>query len=413
MKAFYLMWVIILSMKKIYIYPIRSMMSHGDMISSDSEKLLSSLSSLLDDYDFEFIDNFKKANEDGIVLILVQSGGSEGIFKNEVYPKFKGPYYLLTYGSSNSLAASLEILTFLKQNNKKAEVLHGNDEYIAKRIKTIAESENVYSVSRLGIIGEPSDWLISSYVDKKQCLETFGIELVDIPQEEVIEEIKAAKEEKDTAYNFEYDKKELSKALKIYAALKKIVEKYSLSGFTIRCFDIIKEIKSSACLALSLFNKDDVIASCEGDVPAMITAYLALKKLKVHSFQCNPQWIDPSKDEIYFAHCTLPLDMAKSITLSTHFESGIGIGIHGEMEEGDVTILKIGAKLDEFYCEEGVIEKNEYRKDRCRTQIKIKMNSSVRYFLSASLGNHHQVIYGHHRKEISEYLSSFGLRQVI
>jgi hypothetical protein len=68
-------------------------------------------------------------------LILVQSGGSEGFFKRDIYPTYKGPYYLLTYGSSNSLAASLEILSFVKEENKKGEVLHGDNTYIAERLK--------------------------------------------------------------------------------------------------------------------------------------------------------------------------------------------------------------------------------------------------------------------------------------
>ena len=40
----------------------------------------------------------------------------------------------MTYGHNNSLAASLEILSYLKDHNLNGEVLHGSNEYIAKRI---------------------------------------------------------------------------------------------------------------------------------------------------------------------------------------------------------------------------------------------------------------------------------------
>jgi L-fucose isomerase-like protein len=104
--------------------------------------------------------------------------------------------------------------------------------------------------------------------------------------------------------------------------------------------------------------------------------------------------------------------MAESYQFDTHFESGIGVGIHGEMKTGDVTIVKVGSSLNEFYCEEGTILENQYRKDRCRTQIVIQMNAPVTYFLKSSLGNHHQVIYGHHQKELKAYFESLGLRQI-
>ena len=401
--------------KNIWVYPIKSMMSYGDLINKDSAKLLESLTNKLNnEYEFNIIEDLSKVKKDDFLLILVQSGGSEAIFKNEIYNTYPGPYYLLTYGASNSLAASLEILTFLKDNSKKCEVLHGNDDYIVDRIKALYENRINSKVVRLGVIGKPSDWLISSEVNYNRALDVFNIELIDIDDKEVIEEINKINEKGlSNSYDFKYDNKELDKALRIHEALKVIVKKYNLDGFTIRCFDIIKAVKSSTCLSLALFNKEGIIASCEGDIPAMISAYVALKVLNAKAFQANPQWIDPVNNTVEFAHCTLPLDMSINTTLDTHFESGIGIGLHGELKTGDITILKINSRLDEFYVEEGNLFTNEYRKDRCRTQVKIKLNSDASYFLRSSLGNHHQIIYGHHKKELKEFLESNGLREVI
>ncbi len=401
--------------KNIWVYPIKSMMSYGDLINKDSAKLLESLTNKLNnEYEFNIIEDLTKVKKDDFLLILVQSGGSEAIFKNEIYNTYPGPYYLLTYGASNSLAASLEILTFLKDNSKKCEVLHGNDNYIVDRIKTLYDNRINSKVVRLGVIGKPSDWLISSEVNYNRALDVFNIELIDINDKEVIEEINKINEKGlSNSYDFKYDNKELDKALRIHEALKVIVKKYDLDGFTIRCFDIIKAVKSSTCLSLALFNKEGIIASCEGDIPAMISAYVALKVLNAKAFQANPQWIDPVNNTVEFAHCTLPLDMSINTTLDTHFESGIGIGLHGELKTGDITILKINSRLDEFYVEEGNLFTNEYRKDRCRTQVKIKLNLDASYFLRSSLGNHHQIIYGHHKKELKEFLESNGLREVI
>ena len=70
-------------------------------------------------------------------LIFIQSGGSENLFLQNL-DKLKEPYYLLTNGSNNSLAASLEIMTYVTGKGCNGEILHGDIDYIAGRIRTLA-----------------------------------------------------------------------------------------------------------------------------------------------------------------------------------------------------------------------------------------------------------------------------------
>ncbi len=398
---------------KITVYPIKSVLAYGDLIGNESKALLAGLKKKTG-YDFEVV-SLDKLGTGDLSLILVQSGGSENFFKKDIFPNYPGPYYLLTYGSSNSLAASLEILTFIRENSKRGEVLHGDEDYIVSRLKALLAlgKKKESGLVRLGVLGAPSDWLISSDVDYRKARSLFGLELVDVKEEEVISEIEKRKDSlPEGEFASAFNKVELVKAYRVYRALKSICRKYGLDGLTISCFDIIKACQMSACLALSLLNKEGIIASCEGDIPAMITAYEVQKVLGLHCFQANPNWIDPTKNELTLAHCTLPLDMAESYTFDTHFESGIGVGIHGEMRLGPVTIVKISADLKEFYLEEGEIKENQYRKDRCRTQIVVSMDAPVTYFLTSSLGNHHQVFYGRHKEELKKAFLECGLREV-
>lgn len=395
----------------IKVYAIKSILSKDSKkVEDDSLNLIKELENELKE-EFILVDDVKRL--DNFSLILVQTGGSERFFKRDIYPYFNGPYYLLTYGSNNSLAASLEILSFIKNEGKRGEVLHGSVSYIAKRIEDFRNSSNS-NTYRLGVFGIPSDWLISSDVNYKKCLDTFNISLIDVNQEEIIEELKKYHEEcPKELFDTTFNKVELNKAYNIYLGLKAIVDKYNLNGFTIRCFDIIKALNTSSCLALSMFNDEGITATCEGDIPSLITMFILQNIFHSQSFQANPNWIDPEKNEITLAHCTLPLKMTKGYTFDTHFESGIGLGIHGELDLSDVTIVKISSNLELFYVEEGAIIKNEYRQDRCRTQIVIRLNGDAAYFLTSSLGNHHLVIYGKRKKEIQVYLRSLGLREVI
>ena len=71
---------------------------------------------------------------DDFALLYVASGGSEGYFL-EVFDQLKSRHcYILTSGDSNSLAASMEILSFLKKHGGSGEILHGDIEQVAGRI---------------------------------------------------------------------------------------------------------------------------------------------------------------------------------------------------------------------------------------------------------------------------------------
>lgn len=402
-------------MTRIHVFPIKSLLSNAELVSKESEQLLKDLEERTP-FEFDFIP-LEKLGAGELDLILVQSGGSEGFFLREIFPRFAGPYYLLTYGSANSLAASLEILTFIHEQNRQGEVLHGDLGYIAGRLTSLISAKslsNLQKPARLGVVGTPSDWLIGSNVDYAKAKAIFNVELLDIDPKEVSVRFQIHQSEApQETFPVPFPKEELQKAYALYRALKDVVAAHALVGFTIRCFGLLGELHTSSCLALALLNRDGIIASCEGDIPSLITAYELYSALKVKAFQANPNWIDPVKNELTLAHCTLPLDMAFGYSFDTHFESGIGLGIHGVMKTGDVTVVKIGSELKEFYVEEGTLLQNEYRKDRCRTQIVLHLDAPVSYFLTSSLGNHHQVIYGHHKKELQRYFLALGLREVI
>ena len=93
-------------------------------------------------------------------VIYVRTGGTEGLFK-DVFHSLEGNILLLTSGKSNSLAASLEILSYLRQQGRKGEIIHGSVNYIAQRLSLLTKvnaSRQALQGQNLGIIGQPSDW---------------------------------------------------------------------------------------------------------------------------------------------------------------------------------------------------------------------------------------------------------------
>jgi L-fucose isomerase-like protein len=194
--------------------------------------------------------------------------------------------------------------------------------------------------------------------------------------------------------------------MQIYDALKVIVERYRLQGFTIRCFDLLTAVHNTGCLALAKMNAEGMVAGCEGDVPAMISMMIVRSLIGVSGFQANPASIDPSTGEMLFAHCTIPFNMVECYEFDTHFESGIGAGIRGYMKEGPVTIFKVSGDLDCHFAEEGYLMRNQAKPDLCRTQqvIRLSNKSKTSYFLTAPIGNHHIIVPGHHRELLDEMI---------
>ena len=93
-------------------------------------------------------------------VIYVRTGGTEGIFRRllpQLRQQSQAPFYLLTSGKSNSLAASMEILSFLQQNGIQGEIIHGSADYISRRLQMLAkvsEARRKMQGCRLGIIGQ-------------------------------------------------------------------------------------------------------------------------------------------------------------------------------------------------------------------------------------------------------------------
>lgn len=393
------------------IYTLTSELHDEKAVGAVTKEFLGSL-----DIEYVFRGNdYSDYGSYGLSLIYVCTGGTEGIFKKllpDLQAKSISPFYLLTSGRSNSLAASMEILSYLRQNNMKGEIIHGSAVYITKRIKLLSQVEDARNTllgSRLGIIGQPSDWLISSSVDERVVRQRFGVELVNIPMKELLEVISETPEPLSEDYSdIDSIRSSLPGANKIYKALKTLVENYQLQGFTLRCFDLLTAIKNTGCLALAKLNAEGIVAGCEGDVPAMISMMIVRSLLGVSGFQANPSRIDPETGELIFAHCTIPLNMVERFEYDTHFESGIGVGIRGFMKEGPVTVFKVSGDKSRHFIAEGYLTQNLSEPNLCRTQQKIQLSdkSQISYFLSNPIGNHHIILPGHYKALLEEMVSS-------
>jgi L-fucose isomerase-like protein len=337
----------------------------------------------------------------GFALLYVASGGSEGYFL-EIFERLKAKRCcILTSGESNSLAASMEILSYLKKHGDSGEILHGDINEIAGQIRALKSAHRALASlrgKRLGCIGAPSDWLIASDWSADRVGEKLGLGCVSVPIDELISEIgKQAYEPNEYTEMFKrqpFAAGETEKALYIYGALKRIVDAYGLCGVTVRCFDLLDSVRSTGCLGLSILNDLGVYAACEGDMPSLLSMAVLGSVTGEKGFMCNPSRFDTKAGCAVFAHCTVPAGMLKSFCLNTHFESGIGVAIHGILPEGPVTLFKLSPDCRRMYRREAKLVANPYGDNLCRTQVVVEAPGAAAYFLRTPIGNHHIIVPG-------------------
>ena len=350
----------------------------------------------------------KDAKDPLFDIVLIGSGGTEQLFLKRL-ESLAEPLVILSTSRNNSLPAALEIKTYLESKNKLVFMLSGEETHIASMLKHIAAIIGAYRSlkdNRLGVIGGASSWLIASPIEPKLIYENYKINVVKIKMKELDELIEETEKEMldvkqvphaNELINKYKDKEVIHQALVIYVALKKLVDKYQLKGLTIRCFDLLKKYKNTACLALALLNEEGITAGCEGDIFALLTMHVVHALTGRSAFMANPSKFNYEDHSILLAHCTVPLNMTSSYSLTTHFESGLGIGVRGEMPEGRVTVCKIAPDytLDNCVCLPATIKENPNLEGYCRTQIVVSLEDDGLLELhKSSFGNHLIISYG-------------------
>ena len=350
---------------------------------------------------------------------MIATGGVENLFKTvwtamdveTLCAPRPQTVTLIADGRNNSLAASLEILTWLEGQGVEAKILHGSNDEI---LSDLAQHSNPLSGARIGLFGKPSDWLIASDVDREYLLNQYGVTAIDIDLQRLIDGIKTVSQKeavkvaqdivKRSVDTMEPSCADMVEAAKVYLVLKKICQEERLDAMTIRCFDIVKACGTTSCLALALLNDEGIVAGCEGDMQTLMSMLLVKRLCGTEAFMANPSQLTDTTTLL--AHCTIPLKMCDDLTLRSHFESGIGVAIQGTLPLTDYTLFKWGGpKLDRFFVTEAKAVETPYSDHFCRTQITLEANLKP-YLLQHSIGNHHVILKGRHAETLKKSMGT-------
>lgn len=355
-------------------------------------------------------------------VVFIASGGTEDQFRR-LYPRLPRPVILLADGKHNSLAAALEISSWVRQRGEPAEIVHGDSSFISARLRRLADFQRTRRTlaGRIGIIGEPADWLIASEVDRGAVKNRWGTDFLDIALSEVTGY--QAKEAEVAALACEFIEQAVAldgvketvvrAAARLVPALKTIFLSHRLQAATLHCFSLIERLQTSGCLALSRLNDEGMICGCEGDVPAAFSMLLLFALTGEIPFMANPAAVNREKNQLILAHCTVPRHAVSCYRLQTNFETGLGIGLSGDFAAGPVTVFKVGNPgLGSYFVSSADVLPGRPEPGLCRTQVRLQLHEPVGYFLRASLANHHLLVRGDHSGLIDDFMCHCGAARI-
>ncbi len=365
-------------------------------------------------------------------FIFVATGGTEGrvlthwLQQRSEYAHL--PVFLIAHPGHNSLPAALEIRAYLLQQGVPGRIYYLASPDDVAGLKAIIEGAQMVKAwsalqqSRIGLVGNPSDWLIASRPRPIAVHQTWGTEVVPVALDRIYkrmqrinsEETYAAVEElvAQADETVEPSREDLEQVVKVYLALQEIVRRERLEALSLRCFDLVLKLKTTGCYALSRLLDEGIIAGCEGDIVStlgMLWAYLYLERLP---WMGNPARLDVANNRLWMAHCTVPRRLTEGYRIRSHFESGLGVGIQGEMKRGEVTLFRLGGEeLRQFWVAEGEIVQTGREEDLCRTQVEIALTRGrVEELLEHPLGNHLVLVHGHHAERLLTWWRTFIAR---
>ena len=402
-----------------------SSLASRESIFTDHHTLLDAIG---EKYDVRYIFPEELGNTipEGATMVLVGSGGVEEMVKANI-DRLPPYVVLIADGLKNSLAASLEILSWMRMNGRHGRVLHGPTSFIMQGIDDYAAAHSAITRlngKRVGVIGKPSGWLIASNVDYAAMRERWGVEMVDIPLDEVVKGYEAvtADEVQDITDEFiskavgvkEPSRDEVVKAMRLYRSVKGIVERNRLDAFTLNCFDLIPTTRTTGCVALALLNQQGIPAGCEGDEQTLLTMLAVQAATGEMTFMANPSKIlDNAAHEMVFAHCTIAPAMTDRYIVRDHYESLSGVAVEGIFDPMDMTVVKCGGRgMERYFISKAQLLECTTNPNMCRTQLHLRLDQPLDYFLERSIGNHHVIVRGDHTARLEATLRLLGATSI-
>lgn len=370
-------------------------------------------------------DKIDQITPDDFIVSFVTMGGIESLLIKQI-EALNRPLILLADNNDNSLPTAIEASAWIRQHGFKCEIVYGDSKDVVAELQVLYDcymAQRSLLGTKIGLLGVTSSLLISSGIDYLLTKRRWGVEFVDISTDEVLARYKKIRtndvKEDATALmgrmNLcrECSPNDIVEAIRLYYAIRELCNDYQLNTISVNCYKILETIPVTACLALALMSDKGYVVGCEGDLQSIFTMLAVKAVTNKSSFMANTNFIDKKTNEIILSHCTVGTKMTEKFDLRSHYNTGKSVAIQGYLPAIDYTVVRCGGEcLDQYFVSSAHLLENTNNASFYRTQIRLKLNASVNYFLNNSLGNHHIVVPGNCAKKLDKFFQGNSCKKV-
>ncbi len=295
--------------------------------------------------------------------------------------------------------------------------------------------------ARIGLLGGVAPGFDNLKVDERDLLERFGVEVITIEFDQVLQRAQAATEEtiqtgktallKGTARVDTGLDSALNKSASVYAAVESLVKEHNLDAVAISCWPRFQELMQVAvCSVVGALNGAGLVAACEGDLTSAVSM-LTLSDLNQSAVVTlmDLVTIDDQDDSLLMWHCgpTAPqlADEHGVFVRSLWLMEGVSgekVGMANDLvlAPGDATILGFTPDFKQVLILNGTLDnkKPSYRGSRAwmrDLQINGKeaaMRDVVETILASGYQHHYPLAFGNCAAAIIELAGWSGITPI-
>jgi len=228
------------------------------------------------------------------------------------------------------------------------------------------------SCSRLGLIGGIAPGFYDLYFDERKLRSRYGVSVsrnefseilqkaISYPESEIT---KLADQIKKEGLNKGVESQQFEKAARIYLALEEIARENDYSGLAISCWPKFQqEYGFSVCSTIGRLNQNGIAASCEGDIPGVLSMLLLNYLNQDCSTLMDLVKLDTQDNSLLMWHCGPTAECwadEKGVSYCPHYVDKVGIINDLTFKAQSVTIMRVTDDGSRIFLARGNILKEK------------------------------------------------------
>lgn len=271
---------------------------------------------------------------------------------------------------------------------------------------------------RIGLVGHRPPGYYTSNFYEVGLYSQLGVLVHHISLEEVFHRASTINLE-DTAALTEdivgYDRVDAAgalKSLKVYLALRKIIQAHSLDAVAVECWpDFMVSYGGAACFSLGQLNDEGIVAACEADVNGAVAMILGQYWSGKPTFLADLIIGDEEKNELVFWHCgaapkSLISEEAQAVA-GVHPNRKIPLCLYFPLREGTVTITRLGPDKNNrlrLLVGKGTALRAPmlFQGNTLPVHLDNPVERAIQTILDRGFEHHYVLIYGDYTRELRE-----------